>query len=106
MVTYVLTSAHDQGDDVLLVKGLEVHDPPLTQIGEDGEEEDCPPNEVTATGWMSAILSHFGEDSVGDNGHRIDGAEPREMTEEETREYCLRLLAQQNAKPKPVRSIL
>jgi hypothetical protein len=70
----IVASAHDIGGDVLEVRG-----------SVDGEE-------VTATGWVSALTNHYDASAYGDDGHLRDGAKPRKMTKAEQLDYCRRLL--------------
>lgn len=47
---------------------------------------------VIAYGWVSALTNHFDEDAYAKDGDRKKGAKAREMTREERREYCERLV--------------
>ena len=89
-------SADDIGHDVLLVTAL---------VG-DSEEP------IEALGWVSATTNHYGPETylppgvagtvvvdgqevvvaAADKGHRYPDAQPREMTLEEKRAYCRRLV--------------
>lgn len=69
-----LTKIQNIGNDILLVIG-----------NINGEE-------VQAHGWVSAINNHYDDFHYLENGHRLNDALHREMTEEEKREYCKRLL--------------
>ena len=56
---------------------------------------------VQATGWVSALENHFGEDAYTKDGDRKKGAKAREMTREERREYCERLVREAVAASEP-----
>jgi hypothetical protein len=89
MAQITITETLDAGNDVLVVKGIV-----------DGEE-------VQARGWFSAMNNHYDEHAYGEDGHLKtelvdpgkDGSaarpavHPREMSPEEKKAYCERLLA-------------
>ena len=75
-MTTTVTSAHDLGDDILLVRG-EV----------DGVS-------VEARGWVSAINSHFAAAAYNADGSMKRGQAARKMTRPEQLAYAKRLLAE------------
>jgi hypothetical protein len=77
-----VTRVDDLGDDRLRVVGVD----------DNGEE-------VEAQGWVSAMTNHFDAAHYGDDGHRVEDAQPREMTDEEKHAYWLQLLTEQAAPP-------
>lgn len=72
-----LTRVVDAGGDVLVVEGTV-----------DGKP-------VTARGWVSAMEFHYEDDTRDEAGHRDPNATPRPMTDDERRDYWIRLLTEQ-----------
>lgn len=93
-----VTAVVELPNDILLIKGTNGTYRVRTGTQDDGVTpifEDLPV-EIEARGWISATTNHFDADAYGDDGHRVSGANPRAMTEQERAEYALRLLGEQN----------
>jgi hypothetical protein len=76
-VALTVTKVLDLGDDTLQVTGL------------DGDG-----NEVTATGWVSAMTNFYPDTAYDETGQRKATAKPRAMTKAEQKNYWLSLLGQ------------
>jgi hypothetical protein len=78
-----IASVANAGDDVLLILAAGV---------------DADGNELvfSATGWVSATTNYFPPDQYGEDGHLIEGAAARAMTQAEIGDYALALVLEQN----------
>lgn len=47
---------------------------------------------VTAQGWISATKNYYPPEAYNSDGNHVEGAEPREMTNDERREYIMQLV--------------
>lgn len=79
-----LTRVVDLGDDVLQVTGV------------DGDG-----NEVTGSGWVSAMTNFYPATAYDDAGERKPSAKPRAMTKAEQKSYWLTLLGEATAENVP-----
>lgn len=81
MADVIVTKVEDRGNDVLRVEGTV-----------DGEP-------TVGVGWVSAMTNHYGIEHQDAEGNRLDGAQPREMTDGEKMVYWQGLLAPAEATP-------
>lgn len=92
MRTYIIDGIMDLGDDVLRVDGHH-----MTQDGDQAR-----PVLVQAFGWVSATTNHYDPDQYDqDTGHLVDGATPRQMSQDELLAYAQQLLAEQDPNREP-----
>lgn len=83
MTTVNVEKVTDLGNDRILVTGtVDGHNDP------DGN-----PVIVQAPGWLSAMTNYYPADAYGEDGHLVDGATAREMTDDEKHAYWADLLS-------------
>lgn len=64
----------------------------LEVVGTVGHEGQDDAQEISAHGWVSATTHYYPPEDYDENGNLIEGATPRNMTDEEKQAYYVSLL--------------